>query len=153
MIKCKKIHNQIIYISIFLWVFIGYLCYCELITSNILMSVTNCFVWNSADKCSDQPSIKHTYLAQGIPWSIRRFPQVEALPLHSGWADPCDHPKCGWLGCAIFVRGGLRSRYPLKIHYHKNSVLHTVFLLDIQNLIKTPVALFLGNLCPLLCHD
>ena len=58
-------------------------------------------------------SIQHTYLAQEIPWSIRRFSQGEAFPLHSGWADPCDHPKCGWLGCAIFVSGGLRSRYPL----------------------------------------
>ena len=39
----------------------------------------------------------------------------EALPLHFGWADPIDRPKCGRLGCAIFVSGGLRSRYPLKI--------------------------------------
>ena len=37
----------------------------------------------------------------------------EALPLHSGRADPIDCPKCGQLGCVIFVSGGLRSRYPL----------------------------------------
>jgi len=40
----------------------------------------------------------------------------EALPLHFGWADPIDRPKCGRLGCAIFVSGGLRSRYPLNNH-------------------------------------
>ena len=58
---------------------------------------------------------KHTYLAQGTPWSLRRFPQGEACPLHFGRADLCDHPKCGWLGCVIYVSGGLRSRYPLII--------------------------------------
>ena len=56
---------------------------------------------------------RHTYLAQRIPWSIRWFLQCEALPLHFGWADRCDRPKCGRLGCAIFVSGGLRSRSPL----------------------------------------
>ena len=56
---------------------------------------------------------KHTYLAQEVPWSIRWSSQVEACPLHFGRADPCDHPKCGWLGCVIFAYGGLRSRYPL----------------------------------------
>ena len=61
--------------------------------------------------------LKHTYLAQGLPWSRRRCPQSEALPLHSGLADLCDHPKCGWLGCVIYGRGGLRSRYPLKIQW------------------------------------
>ena len=25
----------------------------------------------------------------------RRFPQSEALPLHLGWVDLCDYPKCG----------------------------------------------------------
>ena len=60
-------------------------------------------------------SARHTYLAQRIPWSIRWFLQYEALPLHFGWADRCDRPKCGRLGCAIFVSGGLRSRYPLII--------------------------------------
>lgn len=60
--------------------------------------------------CSHLP--KHTYLAQGTPWSPRRFPQAEALSLHYDWVEACDHPKCGWLGCAIFVSGGLRSRYP-----------------------------------------
>ena len=25
----------------------------------------------------------------------KRCPQGEALPLHIGWADPCDYPKCG----------------------------------------------------------
>ena len=59
------------------------------------------------------PIAKHTYLAQGKPWSLRRFPQGEAWSLHTGWADLCDHPKCGWLGCVIYVSGGLRSRYPL----------------------------------------
>ncbi len=58
--------------------------------------------------------IKHTYLAQETPWSRRGFSQSEALPLHSGLADLCDHPKCGWFGCIISVSGGLRSRYPLK---------------------------------------
>ena len=56
---------------------------------------------------------KHTYLARGTLWSLRQFPQGEAFPLHYGWADPCDHPKCGWLECVIFVSGGLRSRFPL----------------------------------------
>ena len=63
----------------------------------------------------------HTYLAQETPWSMRRFPQGEAPPLHYGWVDPCDHPKCGWLGCAIFVRGGLRPRYPLTLKPKTNS--------------------------------
>ena len=70
-------------------------------------------------KTAVQSGIKHTYLAQRIPWSMRRFLQCEALPLHSGWADRCDHPKCGWLGCAIFVSGGLRSRYPLIINMYQ----------------------------------
>jgi len=47
----------------------------------------------------NHPMFKHTYLAQGTPWSWRRFPSSEALPLHFGWADLDDHPKCGWLGC------------------------------------------------------
>ena len=42
----------------------------------------------------------------------------EALPLHSGRADPIDCPKCGQLGCVIFVSGGLRSRYPLIFSEH-----------------------------------
>ena len=42
----------------------------------------------------------------------------EALPLHSGRADPIDCPKCGQLGCVIFVSGGLRSRYPLTFETH-----------------------------------
>ena len=28
-------------------------------------------------------------------------------------ADPCEYPKCGYLGYTIFGSGGLRSRYPL----------------------------------------
>ena len=59
-----------------------------------------------------RPLLRHTYLAQKIPWSIRGFFQGEAFPLHFGLADLCDRPKCGRLGCAIFVSGGLRSRYP-----------------------------------------
>ena len=58
--------------------------------------------------------LRHTYLAQVILWSRRQFAQSEALPLHSGLVDLCDHPKCGWLGCVISGSGGLRSRYPLK---------------------------------------
>ena len=57
----------------------------------------------------------HTYLAQETLWSCWQFSQGEALPLHFGLADPCDNPKCGLLGSAIFVSGGLRSRYPLII--------------------------------------
>ena len=79
--------------------------------------------------------VKHTYLAQGIPWSRRRFPQGEAFPLHYGLADPCDHPKCGWLGCVIFVSGGLRSRYPLIINNQRRKKErknhHVVFILFI----------------------
>ena len=60
--------------------------------------------------CGLCKTIRHTYLAQGKPWSSRRFPQEEALPLHFGWADTCDNPKCGLLGCAIYLCGGLRSR-------------------------------------------
>ena len=52
---------------------------------------------------------------QYILYSVRRFLQGEAFPLHFGLVDPCNHPKCGRLWCAIFVSGGLRSRYPLKI--------------------------------------
>ena len=70
---------------------------------------------------ASQSCVKHTYLAQGIPWSFRRFPQGEAWSLHSGWADLCDHPKCGWLGCVIYVSGGLRSRYPLYTSNGKKS--------------------------------
>ena len=40
----------------------------------------------------------------------RRFLQQEALPLHFGWADGCDCPKCGQLGYAIYKCGGLRTR-------------------------------------------
>ena len=36
----------------------------------------------------------------GQPWSKRRFLQGEALPLHFGWVDPCDYPKCG-NGCVL----------------------------------------------------
>ena len=56
---------------------------------------------------------KHTYLAQGVPWSRWRSPLTETLPLHFGLVDAGDHLKCRWLGCVIFVSGGLRSRYPL----------------------------------------
>ena len=53
---------------------------------------------------------QHTYLVQVSPWSARRWAQAEAFPLHSGWADACDSPKCGLLGHVIFKCGGLRSR-------------------------------------------
>ena len=43
-------------------------------------------------------------------WSSRRWAQAEAFPLHSGWADACDSPKCGLLGHVIFKCGGLRLR-------------------------------------------
>ena len=33
--------------------------------------------------------------------------------MHLGLVDPCDLPKCGRLGCAIYKCGGLRSRSPL----------------------------------------
>ena len=39
----------------------------------------------------------------------------ETFPLHLGLVDPCDLPKCGRLGCAIYKCGGLRSRSPLVI--------------------------------------
>ena len=81
--------------------------------SSIIWFLVYKIVWQSKMQLASKAESQHTYLAQEIPWSIRRFSQGEAFPLHSGWADPCDHPKCGWLGCAIFVRGGLRSRYPL----------------------------------------
>ena len=55
-------------------------------------------------------SPEHTYLVQVSPWSARRWAQAEAFPLHSGWADACDSPKCGLLGHVIFKCGGLRSR-------------------------------------------
>ena len=35
--------------------------------------------------------------------------------LHFVGTEVIDCPKCGQLGCVIFVSGGLRSRYPLKI--------------------------------------
>ena len=38
----------------------------------------------------------HTYMAQGIPRSRRRFPLGEALPLHFGWVELRDYPKCVW---------------------------------------------------------
>ena len=72
---------------------------------------------------------RHTYLAQGRPWSARRFPQAEAPPLHFGWVDACDHNKCLWLGCVIFVSGGLRSRYP---SIRLNTISKNIFLGDAQ---------------------
>ena len=63
---------------------------------------------------------KHTYLAQGIPWSTKWFPHGEAFPLHSGWADPCDCPKCGQLRCTIFVSGG---HFKWSLHMSRISVL------------------------------
>ena len=60
-----------------------------------------------------RPLIRHTYLAQKVPWSIRRSFQCEAFPLHFGLADHCDHPKCGWLGCVISgSRGAASARSP-----------------------------------------
>ena len=53
---------------------------------------------------------QYTYLVQVSTWSSRRWAQAEAFPLHSGWADACDSPKCGLLGHVIFKCGGLRSR-------------------------------------------
>ena len=52
------------------------------------------------DKLSTKTT--HTYLAREVPWSAWWSSQDEAFPLHSGLADPCDHPKCGWLECVIF---------------------------------------------------
>ena len=71
------------------------------------------------DKTIRSAPHKHTYLAREIPWSWRRFSQVETLPLHYGRVDTCDNPKCGLLECVIFVSGGLRSRYPLTIKWNK----------------------------------
>ena len=61
------------------------------------------------------PWNKHTYLARKIPWSSRRFFQGEALPLHIGRVDPCDHPKCGWLECVIFSYGDCVRAIPFMI--------------------------------------
>lgn len=52
-------------------------------------------VQNSIEYSLLNTADKHTYLAQRTPWSRRRFLQGEAFPLHLGWADPCDYPKCG----------------------------------------------------------
>lgn len=102
---------------------------------------------------------KHTYLAQGTPWSSRRFPSSETLSLHFDWVDLDDHPKCGWLGCVIFVSGGLRSRYPLiKKKKKKSQIQLTTGELDLTKafLLLGPVSLvgnllFEGNLLLLFC--
>lgn len=79
-------------------------------TENVRQANTALNNWRDQVDSFTSTIPKHTYLVQGIPWSARRFPQGEALPLHSGWVDPCDHPKCGWLGHVIYQCGGLRSR-------------------------------------------
>ena len=33
--------------------------------------------------------------------------------MHFGWAEAYSYSKCEYRDCAIFVSGGLRSRYPL----------------------------------------
>jgi len=99
----------------------------QIIPSSDLATSISVLIWRSVttpmgnrdsgrhiiDMTCSLKQLRHTYLAQGLPWSRRWCPQGEALPLHSGWADACDRPKCGWLGCVIFVSGGLRSRSPL----------------------------------------
>ena len=67
------------------------------------------FLWNFWWRFRKSMS-QYTYLVQVSPWSSRRWAQAEAFPLHSGWADACDSPKCGLLGHVIFKGGGLRSR-------------------------------------------
>lgn len=58
----------------------------------------------------------YTYLAQEIPRSGRRFSQGEILPLHYGWVDPCEYPKCGYLGSVIFDSRDCVRAVPDSIH-------------------------------------
>lgn len=44
---------------------------------------------------------------------MKGVPPGRGSPLHSGGADPCEYPKCGYLGYTIFGSRGLRSRFPL----------------------------------------
>ena len=67
-------------------------------------------------RCHWRPSIVILTWLGGKPWSWRRFPQGEALPLHFGWADPCECPKCGHLDSAISVSGRLAFALPPDIH-------------------------------------
>ncbi len=55
---------------------------------------------------------------RGQPWSWRRFPQSEALPLHSGWVDLCDFPKCGKLGSIISSLGDCVRAIPRLTIWH-----------------------------------
>ena len=59
----------------------------------------------------------------------------EALPLHSGRADPIDCPKCGQLGCVIFVSGGLRSRFTYRWR-HMHSICYVTKTCDRRQFLK-----------------
>lgn len=58
----------------------------------IVESVTHSKMHHSCIQVPCSTMRKHTYLAQRLPWSWRRFLQGEAFPLHYGWADPCEYP-------------------------------------------------------------
>ena len=47
----------------------------------------------------------HTYLARRSTVIIKAVPPGRGSPLHSGWADPYECPKCGHLDSAISVSG------------------------------------------------
>ena len=68
----------------------------------------------------DRRSERHVVLGCKfiLTW-YRRHPDHEGgspkvrLSIALRLADPCEYPKCGYLGYIIFGSGGLRSRYPL----------------------------------------
>ncbi len=60
-----------------------------------------------------------TYLAQGILWSRRQFPQVETCGFALCQVETSDFPKRGKLRCKIIVSGGLRSRIDPRLQNNK----------------------------------
>ena len=102
---------------------------------------------------------KHTYLAQGLPWSRRRFPQGEAWPLHT-WAGltPAIIPHVD-NSCAQFLVAGkcVRAHPDLisitkrhsKLYQHNRK--RTCFTLQLNNI--TPFEKLSRFLLEKICLD
>ena len=51
-------------------------------------------------------SVPNSYLpGTGATVIMKAVPPGRGLPIALRWADPCDRPKCGRLGCVIFTQG------------------------------------------------
>ena len=84
-----------------------------------------CFVHSVVVK-AEQWTVRLTYLAQRIPWSIRRFLQVETQALHFAELKLAISPNVGDSGAQFLVGGDCVRASPVLVWNKQNMILRVV---------------------------